>query len=134
MSGEKDRKNFQGWWRNFRSGVYEIDYAKYVSPHVTEIDLSDHVAEINGPRLAAFIGVADKGLVNTPKYYTPSIAPIRWWQFWRWHKIFQYRRECKKVFQDFIKDHGMPLPSDEYSKLAAKFIHDSCPWLRKEDS
>ena len=68
------------------------------SVYVEVTDVSESVGLFPG----IFSIVPEKGPVNEPIYIGPTISKPRWWQFWRWHLIKQYRRECQEAQQKFM--------------------------------
>lgn len=126
MSGERVRTG-PPWWR---SGVYEVDCSEYISPgvYVNVVDNSTPVqVDVSIP---AIIGVAEYGPMNAPKFYGPSIAPIRWWQFWRWHLIPRYRRECKEALKALVRDFGEPISPNEFCRRVAASLPEPFPDIR----
>ncbi|MBD3405056.1 MAG: hypothetical protein GF411_02835 [Candidatus Lokiarchaeota archaeon] len=84
---------------NANANVYPEVFLKQVD--VSESIKIDHY-------LSPICGISYQGPDNKPKFYGPSIEPIRWWQFWRWYLIPRYHRECKHAYDKFVEDFGQP--------------------------
>jgi len=46
-----------------------------------------------------------------------SINRIKWYQFWRWHLVKQYKKECEEAKQKFIDTFGSPTSKGNLSSL-----------------
>lgn len=87
---------------------------------VQEIDVS--TLKTTDPTIAMMIGDAEKGPAGPVQYYGPTIPPIRWWQFWRWHLCKRYRRECEDASRRFHEDFGPPTEVDLYDGIMARLL------------
>lgn len=56
------------------------------------------------------IGIEPEITIKKAEYFGPTIRPIRWWQFWRWHQIPRYRREMQEARERFYARYGRPFP------------------------
>ena len=45
------------------------------------------------------------------------INRIKWYQFWRWHLVKQYKKECEEAKQKFIDTFGSPTSKGNLSSL-----------------
>ena len=74
----------------------------------------------------------NKGPTNRIKYYGSKLSEPRWWEFW---KKAAYRKECKRVKQEFVKDFGQPTPAIpaqmEYLGKAMETIDDQKIWFTR---
>lgn len=66
------------------------------------------VVEVNQVGDILMIGSSLKGPASAPVYIGPTIKPIRWYQFWRWHLRAEYNRQCEQAGADFKKYFGEP--------------------------
>ena len=84
---------------------------------IQEVDLTDVHPPVTMPTspatVLAMIGPAASGPVNTPEWIGPSFRKPRWYQFWRWHLLPRYRRECREASARFHEFFGYPADVDD---------------------
>ena len=72
----------------------------------TIIKETDHsFSKLNFP---GTIILSDKGPTIKPIFIGPKISKPKWFQFWRWHLILRYKRECRKASNRFDSMFGKP--------------------------
>lgn len=54
------------------------------------------------------VGFSNQDVVNTPTFIGTRIAPIKWWQLWRWHLIPKRKREIIAARRKFDELFGTP--------------------------
>jgi len=110
------------WWRKPLRVVedYNLTSVDLISPDVytQEIDCHSYVPPSDRPSIPAFIGMAEHGPTSAPIIIGPTIDKPRWWQFWRWHLIPRYRRECREAHAKFIEHFGQPTKNADYFSAA----------------
>ena len=73
---------------------------------IKEIDCSYAKSDVSD--LFGFIINSDKGPINKPIYIGPTIRKPKWFQFWRWHLILRYKKECQQSIKKFNDTFGEP--------------------------
>ena len=88
--------------------------ANALSPNVVvhEVKGMPHVIPTT---TGGIIGIPVPGHVPPPILLSPSIAPVRWFQFWRWHLAGRYRRELeesRRKYREFMGPSIVGPPTD----------------------
>lgn len=77
-----------------------------LSINVEETDFSERKPQFPGNFA---IGLnTEKGPINQTIYIGPTIDKPKWYQFWRWHLISRYKKECKEAEKKFLEVFGRP--------------------------
>ena len=72
----------------------------------TIIKETDHsFSKLNFP---GTIILSDKGPTIKPIFIGPKISKPKWFQFWRWHLILRYKKECQQSIKKFDDTFGEP--------------------------
>ncbi len=91
-------------------------WGKKINPNVTvtEIDKTVYIPDSRNFGLTApYLSRCQRGPKNPLIFIGPTIERIKWWQFWRYHLIKQYKKEMKESREKFLEIFGQPYTPDE---------------------